>query len=101
MSDSSEKADELEERLVSLAGDIIKLSSQIPKSPEGKHVLSQVLRCGTSPAANYGESRGTESDADFIHKLSIVHKELNETAIWIWNDHQIRTGQIGCYREVA
>ena len=34
-------------------------------------------------AANYGEARGAESRADFIHKLKIVFKELNETTIWL------------------
>lgn len=27
--------------------------------------------------------RGAESRADFIHKLKIVFKELNETTIWL------------------
>jgi four helix bundle protein len=41
------------------------------------------MRSGTSPAPNYGEARGAESNADFIHKLGIVLKELNETSIWL------------------
>jgi hypothetical protein len=32
---------------------------------------------------NYGEARGAESRADFIHKLKVVFKELNETTIWL------------------
>jgi four helix bundle protein len=46
-------------------------------------VAGQILRSGTSPAPNYGEARGGESRADFIHKLGIVLKELNETLIWL------------------
>lgn len=46
-------------------------------------MASQILRSGTSPAPNYGEARGAESHADFVHKLRIVLKELNETAIWL------------------
>jgi four helix bundle protein len=42
-----------------------------------------MLRSGTSPAPNYGEARGAESYADFVHKLRIVLKELNETSIWL------------------
>ena len=49
----------------------------------GRHVCSQILRSGTASAANYGEARGAESRADFIHKLRIVFKELNETTIWL------------------
>ncbi|MDX6612542.1 MAG: hypothetical protein QOD75_1728 [Blastocatellia bacterium] len=41
------------------------------------------MRSGTSPAPNYGEARGAESHADFVHKLRIVLKELNETSIWL------------------
>ena len=42
-----------------------------------------MLRSGTAAAANYGEARAAESRADFIHKLKIVSKELNETVIWL------------------
>ena len=43
----------------------------------------QVVRSGTSPAPNYAEARGAESRSDFIHKLRIVQKELNETSAWL------------------
>lgn len=82
-SNAQAKADELEERLVNFAVRIIKLSASLPKSPAGKHIAGQILRSGTSPAPNYGEARGAESQADFVHKLGIVLKELNETAIWL------------------
>jgi four helix bundle protein len=39
--------------------------------------------CGTSPAPNYAEARSAESSNDFIHKLKISLKELNETAVWL------------------
>jgi four helix bundle protein len=42
-----------------------------------------LLRSGTAAAANYGEARGAESRSDFVHKLRIVLKELNETAVWL------------------
>jgi four helix bundle protein len=77
------KADELEDRLVNFAVRIIKLSANLPKTPAGKHVAGQILRSGTSPAPNYGEARGAESSADFVHKLRVVVKELNETSIWL------------------
>jgi len=41
------------------------------------------VRSGTAVAANYGEARGAESRQDFIHKLRVVFKELNETTIWV------------------
>jgi len=76
-------ADQLEERLIDFAVRIIKLSASLPKTPAGNHIAGQILRAGTSPAPNYGEARGAESQADFIHKLRIVLKELNETSVWL------------------
>ena len=46
-------------------------------------MCGQILRSGTAAAANYGEARGTESRAGFIHKLKVAFKELNETSIWL------------------
>lgn len=77
------RADELEERLVDFAVRVVNLSASLPKTPAGKHIAGQIMRSGTSPAPNYGEARGAESHADFIHKLRIVLKELNETSIWL------------------
>jgi four helix bundle protein len=77
------RADELEERLIDFAVRIVKLSGNLPKTTAGKHVGNQILRSGTSPAPNYGEARGAESHADFVHKMRIVLKELNETSIWL------------------
>jgi four helix bundle protein len=77
------RAGELEERLIDFAVRIIRLTSRLPKTPAGKHIAGQILRSGTSPAPNYGEARGAESSADFVHKLGVVLKELNETSIWL------------------
>ena len=43
----------------------------------------QLLRSGTSIGANVRESKNAQSEADFIHKLSISLKEADETAYWI------------------
>ena len=77
------KGDDIQERLIAFAVAIIKFCSSLPKTPEGKHIAGQLLRCGTSPAPNYGEARGGESTRDFIHKLGVVLKELNESGIWL------------------
>ena len=49
----------------------------------GKHVSTQIMRSGTSPAPNYGEAQSAESKADFVHKLKVALKELRGTEIWI------------------
>jgi len=73
----------LEERLVDFAVRVISLVKFLEESTTGRTIASQVVRSGTSPAANYAEARSAESKADFVHKLRIVIKELNETAVWL------------------
>lgn len=49
-----------------------------------KFVLSkQVLRSGTSVGAMIREAEHAQSKPDFIHKLSIAQKEINETIYWL------------------
>jgi four helix bundle protein len=49
-----------------------------------EYVLSkQLLRSGTSIGANIRESYSAQSQADFIHKLSIALKEADESAYWL------------------
>jgi four helix bundle protein len=74
---------DLEDRLVDYAVWIIKVSEALPKTRAGKHIASQLLRSGTSPASNYGEAQGAESKRDFVHKLKVSLKELRETKVWI------------------
>src|SRR5215831_16068337 len=83
MNSNASRADQLEKRLILFAAKIVSLSSKLPRTPQGRHFCMQILRSGTAVAANYGEARGAESRADFIHKLKVVFKELNETTIWL------------------
>jgi four helix bundle protein len=55
----------------------------LPKSAEGRYISQQLLRSGLAAAPNYAEARAAESRADFIHKLRIVLKELNEKKSWL------------------
>ena len=77
------KANELEDRLIAFAVRVIKVANALPRTPVGRHLSDQLLRSGTSPAPNYAEARGSESRADFTHKLKIAVKELNETRVWL------------------
>jgi four helix bundle protein len=80
---SNPRANDLEKRLIQFAIDIVKLVGHLPQNFQAKHIANQILRSGTAPAPNYGEARAAESRADFIHKLKIALKELNETAVWL------------------
>ena len=74
---------DLEDRLIDFAVRIIRIAEALPKTRVGNHINGQIVRCGTSPAPNYGEAQGAESRADFIHKMKICLKELRETKVWL------------------
>jgi len=74
---------DLQKRFINYAVRIIKVSESLPETKTGRHICSQILRSGTSPAPNYGEAQSAESKADFIHKLKIALKELRETETWL------------------
>ena len=62
---------------------IIKLYQYI-KSEKEEFVLSkQLLRSGTSVGAMIREAEHSESKADFIHKMAIAQKEINENIYWL------------------
>ena len=75
------KQQELEDRLIDFAVEIIEIGSNLKKSKAGITIEGQIVRSCTSTALNYGEVQGAESSKDFIHKLQIVLKELRETLI--------------------
>ena len=53
-------------------------------SEHREFVLSkQILRCGTSVGAMVREAEHSESTADFIHKMAIAQKEINQTMYWL------------------
>jgi four helix bundle protein len=74
---------DLEDRLIDFAVRIIRLAESLPKTKVGNHVAGQLIRCGTSPAPNYGEAQSAESRSDFIHKMKVSLKELRETRVWL------------------
>lgn len=70
---------DLEERLISFASDCIDSSKALPKTLDGNHIASQLVRSSTSPAFHYGEAQAAESRNDFIHKMKVCLKEPRET----------------------
>ena len=74
---------DLEERLIDFAVRIIQMAESLPNTKAANHIAGQLIRCGTSPAPNYGEAQSAESKADFIHKIKVCLKELRETRVWL------------------
>ena len=62
---------------------IMKLVGALPKSIQGRALASQLMRSGTSVAANYRAACRSRSKAEFIAKLGTVEEEADETAFWL------------------
>jgi four helix bundle protein len=77
------KADQIQRRLIEFAARTTRVAKVLPWTAEGRHIAQQLIRSGLAAAPNYAEARAAESRADFIHKLRIVLKELNETMSWL------------------
>ena len=70
---------ELEERLIEFSVITAEIINKMPKNKFANHLANQLVRSCTSPALNYGETQSAESTKDFVHKMSIVLKELRES----------------------
>ena len=62
---------------------IVKLYKHLAEEKKEFVLSKQVLRSGTSVGANIAEASQAQSKSDFIHKLSIAHKEAFETDYWL------------------
>ncbi len=62
---------------------IMKLGDQLKSSGLDYSLIKQILKSATSIGANFAESKGAVSDADYINKLSISYKESLETKYWL------------------
>ena len=74
--------EDLRKRTKDFAVRVVKMYTKLPKTTEAQILGKQVLRSGTSVAANYREASRARSDAEFISKLGIVEQELDETIFW-------------------
>ncbi len=80
---ATRRGEDLEDRLLEFASRVGKLVDALPDTRLGRHIASQLVRSGTSPAPNYAEACAAESKRDFIHKSRIALKELRESRCWI------------------
>jgi four helix bundle protein len=74
---------EMKRRTKAFALRVIKVASTLSKDFVGRRLGDQLLRSGTSVAANYRAACRARSRADFINKLSIVEEESDESALWM------------------
>lgn len=74
---------DLENRTKRFAIQIIRLSSSLPKSSEGRIIRNQITKSATSIGANYREANRAKSRADFRYKMKICEGEASETVYWL------------------
>lgn len=73
------KENPLKDKSYKFALRIVKLYKHLAEDKKELVLSKQVLRSGTSIGANITEGNQAQSKADFVHKLSIAHKESFET----------------------
>jgi four helix bundle protein len=57
--------------------------TEVLESRKRFNMANQLFRSGTSIGANIREAQGSESRADFIHKMKVAYKEAEETKYWL------------------
>jgi len=78
-----DKNEELKRRTKEFALRIIKLIDSLPTTLVARTIGQQLVRSGTSVAANYRAACRARSNADFIAKMGIVEEECDESIFWI------------------
>jgi four helix bundle protein len=73
----------MQDRTKAFAVRVIKFYSKLPKTDEARVLGRQLLRSGTSVAANYRAACRSKSQADFISKLGTVVEETDESLLWL------------------
>ncbi len=76
-------AEALKRRAQNAAVQVVQLFRELPVSGEGRVLGGQVLRAGTSVAANYRAACRARSKREFIAKLGLVIEEADETIFWL------------------
>ncbi|HEY4054636.1 MAG TPA: four helix bundle protein [Terriglobales bacterium] len=75
--------EELKRRTKSFALRVIRVFKSLPRNDESRTLGKQLLRSGTSVAANYRAVCRSRPKAEFIARLGIVVEEIDETVLWL------------------
>ncbi len=74
---------EMKQRTKAFALRVMKVAGTVSKDFVGRRLGDQLLRCGTSVAANYRAACRARSKADFVSKLGIAEEEADEAGMWM------------------
>jgi len=84
MTSQEERKEALRRRTKAFAGDVVRLFIGLDKRREELRVLGkQLLRAGTSVAANYREASRARSNEEFVAKIELCASEADETQLWL------------------
>ena len=73
----------MKQRTKTFALRILDLADAVPRTRSGNVIAGQIVRSGTSVAANYRALCRAKSRADFVNKTSIVEEEADESWFWL------------------
>src|SRR5215469_12828184 len=77
------RPEELRDRTKTFALRIIRLFQSLPYRADTQVLGKQLLRCGTSVAANYRAVCRARSKAEFIARIGVVAEEADEAVLWL------------------
>jgi len=83
IADLKMNAQELKDRTKQFALRVMRLVDALPNTPKGRAIAGQLVRSGTSVAANYRAACRGRSHAEFISKIGVVEEEADEAALWL------------------
>jgi len=75
--------EQLRERTKKFAVRIVRLCHALPDEWDVRELGKQLLRSGTSVAANYRGCARARSDKEFCSKMGLVVEESDESQLWI------------------
>ena len=75
--------EELRARTKLFALRVVKVYRSLPRTADAQVMDKQLLRCGTSVAANYRASCRARSRAEFVARIGIVAEEADESGFWL------------------
>lgn len=79
----SSQPGQLRDRTKACALRVIRLYRSLPYKTDTQVLGKQLLRCGTSVAANYRAVCRARSKAEFVAKMGVVVEEADEAILWL------------------
>lgn len=74
---------DLRDRTKAFALRVIGLFRSLPYRADNQVLGKQLLRCGTSVAANYRAACRARSKAEFVARIGVVAEEADESVLWL------------------